>query len=102
MKNRILRIAALGAALIILVCCLTSCNRISGTYVCEDDAVYTSYKFSLFSDKLVVSVIDVPFTATYEIDGDKIYITIAGDRQEHTYAKSGNTIYIDGKAFVKQ
>ncbi|MDD7676060.1 MAG: hypothetical protein PUJ09_05450 [Eubacteriales bacterium] len=102
MKKYIVKGTALVAALIILACCLTSCNRISGTYTSEDSSIYTSYKFSLFSDKVVISIIDVPFTATYEIDGDKIYITIADDRQEHSFSKEGNTIYIDGKAFVKQ
>lgn len=103
MKRYILRFAALLIMLAILSCSFISCsNSLSGTYVCQDSVIYTTYKFSPFSDKLVMSVLSVSLNGTYEIDGDKIYITIANDRQEHTYSKDGKTIYIDGVAYVKE
>ena len=86
--------------IIILACCLTSCNSLSGTYVCQEGD--TTYKFSAFSDKLVASYMSISFKGTYEIKGDKILITIFGVSQEHTYSKDGNTIYIDGVASVKE
>ena len=103
MKKYILKFVAVSLMLVILLCCFASCgNRLNGTYVCEDSSIYTTYKFSAFSDKLVMSIIGVPLNGTYEIDGDKIYITIANDRQEYTYSKDGKTIYIDGVAYVKE
>lgn len=102
MKRSLIRGVALCAALIMLVCCLSACSRISGTYSCDDDIIYTSYTFSLFSDKLVYTVIEMQFNGTYEINGDTITITIAGDSQEHSYSKEGSTIYIDGKAYTKE
>lgn len=102
MKRSVVKAAALGAALVILVCCLSACNRISGTYSSDEDLTYVSYTFSLFSDKLVYTVMDVPFNGSYEIDGNKITITIIGDSQEHSYSKDGDTIYIDGKAYTKE
>lgn len=102
MKKSIVKAAALCVVLVILAGCLSSCDRISGTYSCEDDVIYTSYKFSLFSDKLVYTVIEMQFNGTYVIDGDKITITIAGDSQEYSYSKDGDTIYIDGKAYTKE
>ena len=100
MKKYIIRIIAVSVMVIILACCLTSCNSLSGTYVCQEGDMYTTYKFSAF--KLVVSYISIPFEGTYEIKGDKILITIFGESQEHTYSKDGNTIYIDGVAYVKE
>ena len=103
MKRYILRFAAVGVLLTLLACSLISCgNKPSGTYVCQDSSIYTTYKFSPMSDKLVMSVISVSLNGTYEIDGDKIYITIANDRQEHSYSKDGDTIYIDGVSYVKE
>lgn len=103
MKRYILRFIAVALMLVMLSCCFVSCgDRLNGTYVCEESGIYTTYKFSPFSDKLVMSVISVSLNGTYEIDGDKIYITIANDRQEHTYSKFGDTIYIDGVAYVKE
>ncbi|MBQ9079979.1 MAG: hypothetical protein IJY27_02795 [Clostridia bacterium] len=103
MKKYIVKIVVLALVVTTLCCCFVSCgNKLGGTYICEDSAMYVSYKFSLFSDKLVMSVYDISFNGTYEIDDDKIYITIAEDRREHTYSKDGKTIYIDGKAYVKE
>lgn len=103
MKKYIIRIIAVSVMVIILACCLTSCNSLSGTYVCQEGDMYnTTYKFSAFSDKLVASYISISVKGTYEIKGDKIIITILGVSEEHTYSKDGNTIYIDGVAYVKE
>lgn len=102
MKNCALKAVTLVAALIILACCLTSCNRLSGVYVSQEDFMYTTYEFSPFSDKMIVTIAGIPISATYEIEEDKIYITMAGDREEHSFSKKGKTIYIDDKAFVKE
>lgn len=104
MKKYILRFIAVALVLVILSCCFVSCgDNPSGTYVSKNTILYTAYKFSSFSDKLVwVLQGDIQLNGTYEIDGDKIYITIADDRQEHTYSKDGDTIYIDGVAYVKE
>ncbi len=102
MKKYIIRIVAVAAVVVMLACCLTSCNSLSGTYVCQEADMYTTYKFSAFSDKLVVSYISIPIEGTYEINGDKITITMFGESNEHSYSKDGNTIYIDGVAYVKE
>ena len=102
MKKYIVRIVAVAVLVVMLACCLTSCNSLNGTYVCQDGEMYTTYKFSAFSDKLVVSYISIPFEGTYEIKGDKILITIFGESQEYSYSKDGSTIYIDGIAYVKE
>lgn len=100
MKRSLIRGVALCTALIMLVCCLSACNRISGTYSCENENY--KYTFSLFSDKLIWNVMGIPVNGTYEINGDKITFTIAGDIQEHSYSKEGSTIYIDGEAYTKE
>lgn len=102
MKKYIIRIIAISVMVVVLACCLTSCNSLNGTYVCQEGDMYTTYKFTAFSDKLVVSYISIPFEGTYEINGDKILITIFGESQEYSYSKDGSTIYIDGVAYVKE
>ena len=102
MKKYIVKIVALALLIVMLACCLMSCNTLSGTYVCQEGEMYTTYKFSAFSDKLVVSYISIPFEGTYEINGDKMLITIFGESQEHSFSKDGSTIYIDGVAYEKE
>ena len=103
MKKYIVKIVAMMLLVVALACCFTSCNKLSGVYVCQDkDDIYTTYEFSMFSDKLIVSYLSIPFEGTYEIDEDVIRITIFGGVEEYSYSKKGRTIYIDGVAFVKE
>lgn len=104
MKKYIVKAVALTVLVLMLACSLASCaNSLGGTYVCADlGGVYTTYKFSRFGGELVVSYMGVPFVGTYEINGDKILITIHGETDEHTYSKDGDIIYIDDVAYVKE
>lgn len=105
MKRYILKAAGLLISLILLTACLTSCNKLSGSYTSDTEGdVDTTYKFSLFSDKITMSYLGIELNGTYEIDEDngKIYITFVGDRQEYTYEKNGKTITIDGVVYNKE
>lgn len=102
MKKTAFRILAVTVVVILISASLASCaNKLSGTYTSTEDS--TTYKFSLFSDKMIYSIGGVvELECTYEIDQDKIYLTILGDRIEKTYSKQGSSIFIDGIEFVKE
>lgn len=100
MKNRFIKTLTLIFVVILLTASLTSCSKLSGTY---SDGEGTSYKFSLFGDKVTMNYLGIDIEGIYEIDEEngKIYITILGDRQEYTYSKEGKTIVIDDSAYTK-
>ncbi len=104
MKKYIVKTAVVVLVLILLTSCLASCSKLHGAYTSQlEDEINTTYIFSMFSDKIIISYFDrVEVEGTYEIEDDKIYITVLGDRAEHTYSKEGGTIYIDGVAYVKE
>ncbi len=101
MKKTVLKAIAMSFVLIILVSVLSACNKLGGTYESKDGS---SYKFSLFSDKVTWTYLGLPVEGTYEIDEEngKIYITILGDRQEKTYVKDGKKIIIDDVEYIKK
>ena len=103
MKKYIVKIVAMALLVVALACCFTSCNKPNGVYVCQNkDDIYTTYEFSMFSDRLIISYLSIPFECKYEIEDDKIRIMILGEVEEYSYSKKGKTIYIDGVAFVKE
>jgi len=100
MKNKFIKTIALTFIVVLLAVSLTSCSKPIGTY---SDGEGTSYKFSLFNDKVTMIYLSIEIEGSYEIDEEngKIYITILDDRQEYTYSKDGKTIVIDNTEYTK-
>ncbi len=100
MKKHLVKILALTLATLLLSALLVSCNKLSGSYTAEDG---TTYKFSPLSDKVIMIYHSIDIEGQYEIDEEngKIYLTILGDRQEHSYSKNGKTLIIDGVEYIK-
>lgn len=103
MKRSVIRFLALALLIIILGAGLVSCGgKLSGTYASAAEDDRTTYKFSFFGDKLVWNYDGVDIEGSYEIEGDKIYITFLGDRQEKSFSKKGKSLFIDDVEYLKQ
>ena len=89
----------------VLVCSLTACaTKLNGTYS-SDGIIKQSFTFK--EDNVVImSAFGIDAEGTYKIDDDKITITykllnLSYD-WEKSFEKDGDTIIIDGTAFVKE
>ena len=89
----------------VLVCSLTACAaKLNGTYS-SDGIIKQSFTFK--EDNVVImSAFGIDAEGTYKIDDDKITITykllnLSYD-WEKSFEKDGDTIIIDGTAFVKE
>ena len=109
MKKVSVRLLAMCLAVVMLSMALVSCgNTLSGTYENNTFGLITTYTFSgkEFARTMKgLSEFDagLTVTGTYRISGDTIYLTTStGIEEEHTFSKSGNTVYIAKMEFVKQ
>lgn len=104
-----IRVLSVCLVLIVLSTALVSCGgKLSGTYENNTFGLVTTYTFSgnKYTMTMVgLSAYDTGLTVsgTYRISGNTIYLTQdSGTEQEHSFSKSGKTIYIAEMEFVKQ
>ena len=103
--NRMKRVVA--AVLVCLVLCtLTACaTTLKGTYTCTDGLIKQSFTFKE-DNKVAVSAFGIDVEGEYLIEDGKITITysLLGLRYDwvKSFKKDGNSIFIDGKEFVKE
>ena len=97
-------------AVLLLVCLmvgtLTACTKtLKGTYVIKDGLVEQSFTFKE-DNKVDVSAFDIHVEGEYLIEKDTITITysLLGFSYDwvKSFAKDGNSIFIDGVEFVKE
>ena len=96
------------SALLLVICAmlsLASCwkQTLSGTYT-EGGLITSSLIFE--GDNVTISAFGIKAKGTYRIEKDTIYMTyeVLGSEQtvSKSFSKSGNSIFIDGKEFVKE
>lgn len=89
----------------VLVCSLTACaTKLNGTYS-SDGIIKQSFTFKE-DNVVIISAFGIDAEGTYKIEDDKITITykllnLSYD-WEKSFEKDGDTIIIDGTAFVKE
>lgn len=105
MKN-FKKIVAVLLVVCLMVGALTACTRtLKGTYVIKDGLVKQSFTFKE-DNKVEVSAFDIHVEGDYLIEDGKITITysLLGFSYDFvkSFAKDGNSIFIDGVEFVKE
>ena len=106
MKKSVKRIVALLFLTMVLVSTLTACtSKLSGTYTSDDGLIKQSFTFKE-DNKVEVSAFGVDIEGEYLIEDDEIIITYSilnfSYDMKKSFSKDGNSIYIDGKEFVKE
>lgn len=107
MKSTVKKIITITLALVLAACVLAACApRLSGTYR-SSGALSQTYTFDKDTVKFTpLNLIGGEVSGTYEIKDGKITITYTAGGLSYTdsysFSQSGNSIFINGKEFVKQ
>lgn len=99
------RILAVVMAVLMVSLCFVACgNKLSGTYVGEEEGLEVSYTFK--GDEVTMEALGIEIKGTYEIDGDKITIKteLLGmeNSEELDFKKGFGYIEIDGVKLEKE
>jgi hypothetical protein len=105
MKKNLKRIVSLLLLTTMLVCVLTACTtKLSGTYTNDEGIIKQSFTFK-DDNKVEVSAFGIDIEGEYLIEDNKIIITYSlmnlSYDWEKSFAKKGDSIFIDGTEFVK-
>ena len=106
MKKNLKRIVSLLLLTTMLVCVLTACTtKLSGTYTNDEGIIKQSFTFKE-DNKVVMSAFGIDAEGTYKIEDGKITITYKllnfSYDWEKSFEKNGDTLIIDGTAFLKE
>lgn len=106
MKRKMKRILSLLMLMTVLVCMLTGCaTKLKGTYTNDTGLITQSFTFE-DDNKVKVSAFGIDVVGEYLIEDDVITITYSllnlSYDWKQSFAKDGNSIFIDGTEFVKE
>ncbi len=104
-RNIGLRVMA-GVLLCAVLLSLTACaTKLSGTYITKDELIKQSFTFKE-DNKVEVSAFGINVEGEYEIEDGEITVTYSLLDLHYDWVKSfekkGDSIFIDGKEFVKE
>jgi hypothetical protein len=103
------RILAILAVACLLLTALTACGgstTLNGTYQMGGGLFSQSYSFDRNGNVTVKTATIVGSSGTYSISGNRLTITVSNAllgevTTDHTFKKSGSSIYIDGSEYIK-
>jgi len=103
------RIPAILAIACLLLAALTACGvggtTLNGTYQMGGGLFSQSYSFDRNGNVIIKTASIVGSSGTYTISGNRLTITASvlgvETTTDHTFKKSGSSIYIDGAEYIK-
>lgn len=111
MKKRVMKVLLIFMMIICISGTCTACGggKLSGTYVSKDSSEVIS-KFVFQGNRVTVVDLGVQVRCSYKLEDDRLIINgtttflgteIAVD-YDYAFEKKGDSIYLDGKEYVKQ